>query len=241
MSSVLRRDTMAPGPLVHGPPTNIMTLAPRRGRARSRSDVATEKAQPVHRATRLSLATGQGSFLRSSRIDSSVMLHSLTGRRKRRRTCCPGVSGIWFPFICCCWCIMPGWPGGGGGAPPLAPFWGFPCVDPPHPRSCPTFAGAYSLLPRRTYAFGMPSKPSSWTCTLVPNVIRPTRLSSGKRFRICWIESASSFSSSACAHVSMQNTNAGGPAGGTDGSSYSHVANCGINSAGRFCSEIFSA
>ena len=83
---------MAPGPEVQGPPTKSMTRAPRRGRARSRREVATERAQPVQRAVRLSDGTGQGSFRRSSRMDSSVRLHSETGRRKRWRTLDPGGS-----------------------------------------------------------------------------------------------------------------------------------------------------
>mmetsp|Transcript_4346 Transcript_4346/g.9356 ORF Transcript_4346/g.9356 Transcript_4346/m.9356 type:complete len:242 (-) Transcript_4346:429-1154(-) len=241
MSSVLSLLTIAPGPLVQGPPTNIITLAPRRGNARSRREVATLSAQPVHRATRLSLGTGQGSLRRSSSMDSKVMEHSETGRRKRRRTLEPGVSCDGGAFCCCCRNGCPGAPGGGGGAGPPLPPLGLPPPTPPHPNNCPTFWGAYSLFPRMTYALGSPSNPSSWTCTLVPKVMRPTRLSPGRRLSTCWIESASSVNSSTWAHVSMQNTNAGGPAGGTDGNSYSHVANCGISSAGRFVSLMFSA
>jgi hypothetical protein len=36
--------------------------------------MATESATPVHRCTRLSVVTGQGSRWRSSRMDSSVKL-----------------------------------------------------------------------------------------------------------------------------------------------------------------------
>mmetsp|Transcript_19657 Transcript_19657/g.78233 ORF Transcript_19657/g.78233 Transcript_19657/m.78233 type:complete len:237 (-) Transcript_19657:413-1123(-) len=230
MSSERSLPTTSPGPTVHGPPTKHRSRAPRRGAAVSNSPTATLIAAPVHRSVRWSAGVGHGSFERSSRIDSIAKAPpSPAGHTKR-------------PIADDC-----------GGIPPPGFIGCPPCVGPPaaycppagvgemNKSSC-TFWTVYSLVPRNaTDLWHSPAKPISWTWTWQPNVMRPTSASSGSRLSVCATESLSSSSSFSGRHVSRQNRNTGAPDEGRFGSSYSTVVNCGISSAGKLVSEMFSA
>mmetsp|Transcript_12844 Transcript_12844/g.30030 ORF Transcript_12844/g.30030 Transcript_12844/m.30030 type:complete len:223 (-) Transcript_12844:498-1166(-) len=222
MSSSLRRETTFPGPDVHGPPVKSMTREPFRGTARCKSDTATLSAEPVARAGRLSVGTGQGSLRMSSRMDSTTNEHSETGRRNRLRICSaglpPGIGAACCPGFC----------------------WGRPA--PVQPRSSPTRAGPYSRFPLIMNALQMLSLDSSYTLMLVPYVITPTSESGGNKCRACVRESASSSSSSfELVQVSRTKRKQGGPCGGTVCNSYSQVVYWGMSSAGRLVSVMFSA
>ena len=68
--------------------------------------------------------------------------------------------------------------------------------------------------PRNTYDLGHSSKPSSWTCTCVPYVIRPTDAFSGSSDSACVRDCFSAPSSSSMRHTSTTNMYAGGDAAG---------------------------
>ena len=77
---------------------------------------------------------------------------------------------------------------------------------------------------------------------LVPYVMIPTRESPGKIFKAWVKESASSVSSSfEFVQVSRTKRKLGGPCGGTVCNSYSIVVYCGMSSAGKLVSVMFSA
>ena len=77
--------------------------------------------------------------------------------------------------------------------------------------------------------------------TCAPNVTSPTSAVSGSKLSVCWTESFSSSSSESGRQVSKTKTKTGADTEPRCWSSYSTVVNCGMSSAGKFVSEMFSA
>ena len=66
------------------------------------------------------------------------------------------------------------------------------------------------LLPRNTYDLAQSAKPSSCTCTCVPNVMRPTSAFSGSSESACVSDARAAASSSSSWQTSSTNRKAGG-------------------------------
>ena len=78
--------------------------------------------------------------------------------------------------------------------------------------------------------------PSSWTCTILPKVTKPTRACLGIIDSDMIRLSLRLWSSSSCMQVSTTNKKTGPGIGRCWGSVYSIVVKCGISSHGRCCS-----
>mmetsp|Transcript_23676 Transcript_23676/g.51685 ORF Transcript_23676/g.51685 Transcript_23676/m.51685 type:complete len:201 (+) Transcript_23676:1548-2150(+) len=186
-------DTIMPGPSVTGPPTNRRHRAAAPAAPAASAPIATWRAVPVQREARCSEAVGKASGCSSSSTLLSWNSHSASGTRKRFAA---------------------------GGAAPA-------------PRGCPCAARSpswsvmacipASLEPRKMKEREHSVKPSSCTCTCVPNVMRPTMALSGRRESAWRRDFLSSASSSSARQMSTTSMYTGGAGALVAGSWYSIV------------------